>query len=82
VPGAVPANQGVFKMYSSKKIVSDLSKIAVNRRMRKKGFSCYKNSKLSRWMTTYWKPGHKDQRILVIFKGNYQKAKAKATASI
>jgi hypothetical protein len=69
-------------MYDSKKIVSELSKIAMNKRMRNKGFTEYKNSNFSKWMTSYWKPGNKDQRVLVIFKGNYQKAQARAVASL
>lgn len=60
-------------MYNSKKIVSTLSKRAVNKRLRAKGYTKQRNSRLSKYVTTYWKPDDMSDRIMVIFKGQLDK---------
>lgn len=64
-------------MYAAKKIVSDLSVRAVNKRMKSKGFTNQRVSKLSKYVRTYWKPDDISDRIIVIFQGQLQRDKQK-----
>jgi len=63
-------------MFNSKKIVSDLSKRAMNKRLRAGGYTQQQTSKFSKYVCSYWKPGNKADRITVIFKGQLKKSQA------
>jgi len=65
-------------MYSSKKIVSELSKRAMNKKLRAKGYTEQRNSRLHKSVTSYWKPNDISDRVMVVFKKYIGKPQANA----